>query len=294
VGVEREPKTKKHESNISKKYKYDVFISSKSEDYPIAEKIYDFLISNKYSVFLASKELEKLGEAQYSRAIDGALDNTHHMIVVASSLNNIQSTWVQYEWSTFHSDLKSGYKEGNLLTIIDSSIVNLSNLPASLRHQQSFNFNEWQNFILGYLPKSNFNSDSFKGDVQYKIRVNRACWLYLDDEKIQQLEAGKIAKISLSGGEYLRKVVDYENQDVYREDKIDISKNCILDDIDLYSLYKKQNRTDGWFNLLGKIQNIFRKQIFVKSFIAFIICALFLYLIIGIYLLVYSNRESLW
>ena len=270
VGVEREPKIKKHESNISKKYKYDVFISSKSEDYSIAEKIYDFLISNKYSVFLASKELEKLGEAQYSLAIDEALDNTHHMIVVASSLNNIQSRWVQYEWRTFSDDLKSGYKEGNLLTIIDASVVKLSDLPASLRHQQSFNFNEWQNFILGYLPKSDLNSDSFKGDVQYKIRVNRACWLYLDDEKIQQLEANKITKILLSEGEYLRRVEAIDNKDVYEEKELILSGTSKLDNVvldcrdlsktlksniniegDEFEKTKKEDATDLVFNVNG-------------------------------------------
>ena len=45
---------------MSTQKKYDVFISSKSEDYPIAERVYDFLVANGLSVFLASKELEKI------------------------------------------------------------------------------------------------------------------------------------------------------------------------------------------------------------------------------------------
>ncbi len=130
--------------------KYDVFISSKSEDYSLAEKICDFLTSNGLSVFIASRELQRIGIAQYAKAIDEILDNSVHMIVVASSLKNIQSKWVEYEWSLFSNDLKSGYRNGNLMTVL-SDDVELKSLPGSLRHQQSFNINSYQNDILGYL-----------------------------------------------------------------------------------------------------------------------------------------------
>lgn len=61
------------------------------------------------------------------------------MIVVASSVYNIKSKWVKYEWSTFSNDIKSGYRDSNLLTILSGNIE-LKTLPTSLRHQQSFNF----------------------------------------------------------------------------------------------------------------------------------------------------------
>ncbi len=56
--------------------------------------------------------------------------------------------------------------------------------------------------------------------VLYKVRVNRACWLYLDDEKIQQLEANKITKISLPEGEYLRKVVTIDDESICDEKEL--------------------------------------------------------------------------
>lgn len=126
--------------------KYDVFISSKSEDYRMAEKVYDFFIQNDLSVFLACKELQRIGEAQYALAIDEALDSATHLVVVASSLKNITSKWVHYEWSTFSNDLKSGYRQGNLLTILTDSLE-LRFLPPSLRHQQSFRYNNFKNII---------------------------------------------------------------------------------------------------------------------------------------------------
>lgn len=52
---------------------YDVFICSKSEDYHLAEEVYNFLKTNGLSVFIASEELKKIGEAQYANAIDEVL-----------------------------------------------------------------------------------------------------------------------------------------------------------------------------------------------------------------------------
>lgn len=130
--------------------KYDVFISSKSSDYPIAEELRDFLINNGRSVFLASKELQRIGESEYSRIIDEALDRCHHLVVVATSVENINSKWVSYEWRTFSNDIKSGYRTGNLITIL-SDEIKLQLLPASLRHQQSFTFSIYRDNILDYL-----------------------------------------------------------------------------------------------------------------------------------------------
>lgn len=150
--------------------KYDVFISSKSEDYPLAEKVYDYLVNNGLSVFLASKELEHIGEADYADAIDTALDKTTHMIVVSSSLEHINHKWVHYEWSTFRNDIKSGYRNGNLLTILDSAIQ-LKDLPAGLRHQQSFSIHSYTQGLLGYLKpvsQGGTNNKTSKQDVPAK------------------------------------------------------------------------------------------------------------------------------
>lgn len=147
--------------------KYDVFISSKSEDYPMAEKVYDYLLANGYSVFLACRELQRIGDAQYADAIDEAIDNAQHMIVVASSLENIHSKWVKYEWRTFSNDLKSNYKLGNLLTILSTSIP-LSSLPATLRHQQSFSIDNFTPNILGYLHNTTIEEQVHKkGETHY-------------------------------------------------------------------------------------------------------------------------------
>ena len=141
---------------------YDVFISSKSSDYDFAEKVREFLHENGLSVFLASKEIRRVGKAEYAAVIDEAIDKSKHMIVVATSLANIKSQWVKYEWSVFSNDLKSGYRDGNLLTIL-SSHVQLQGLPASLRHQQSYTFDNYQDNILCFLK-------SDKNGLYYSVK----------------------------------------------------------------------------------------------------------------------------
>lgn len=171
--------------------KYDVFISSKSADYHLAKEVYNFLTDNGLLVFIASEELKKIGEAQYADAIDEVLDNSIHMVVVASSLNYIKSKWVKYEWSTFSNDLKSGYRDGNLLTILSGSIE-LKMLPASLRHQQSFHFDSYKNDILYYL-KLRQNSDNHK---QVKVKKQNtsssiAVFKFYSNENCQIMLEGK-------------------------------------------------------------------------------------------------------
>ncbi|MBR6588568.1 MAG: toll/interleukin-1 receptor domain-containing protein [Kiritimatiellae bacterium] len=132
--------------------KYDVFISAKSEDYNLAEGVLKFLERNGLSVFLANQELRKIGMSQYAEAIDMALDAATHMIVVASCIDYIRSPFVHYEWSVFSNDLKSGYRTGNLLTVLTDGI-SLRELPPSLRHQQSYCIDTYQHEILGYLGR---------------------------------------------------------------------------------------------------------------------------------------------
>lgn len=129
--------------------KYDVFISSKSEDYPLANQIYEFLVNHGINVFFADVRLKELGAAEYSEAIDNAIDNARHMIVVGSTRENIESKWVKTEWRSFSDELRAERKSGNLITVLHG--ISPSDLPLTLRNVQSFTFDNFQNDILGYL-----------------------------------------------------------------------------------------------------------------------------------------------
>lgn len=98
--------------------KYDVFLSRKSEDAHLAKEIYDFLIDKGLKVFDSDHSLQEMGNADYSRAIDDALVNTEHLIVIGSSAENISSPWVEAEWRFFLNRKRSGKVKGNLFTVV--------------------------------------------------------------------------------------------------------------------------------------------------------------------------------
>ena len=138
--------------------KYDVFISCKSEDYNLGRQVYEFLVNHRelnLKVFMADKELRKLGVSDYGKAIDDALDSSMHLIVVSSNVNYLKyetSPYVYYEWHAFTEDIKSGRKNGNIMTIFTTD-VNLKNVPIALRSRQSFPFTEYSS-IIDYLKVS--------------------------------------------------------------------------------------------------------------------------------------------
>ncbi len=129
---------------------YDVFISSKSQDYDYAEEVYDFLVQQGIKVFFAKRSLPDIGSTNYSREIDNALDETNNVIVVTSSEAYVNSGWVEYEWDSFANDLRNKRKYGNLLTILARDMCN-DKLPRTLRARQTLRYEDYKKTVLSYL-----------------------------------------------------------------------------------------------------------------------------------------------
>lgn len=128
---------------------YDVFISCKSEDYQCAEEIYEFLEANGIHTFLASKELRKLGDSEYRKAISKALKSAYHMIVFASQAEYIDTTWVYYEWDWFINAKLKGFKPGQIVTILKD--VNVNDVNSDLWKYESFVFSNYKEGLLSYV-----------------------------------------------------------------------------------------------------------------------------------------------
>lgn len=126
---------------------YDVFVSHKSDDYKIAERVYDTLLKEGLNVFLSEKSLPAIANADYIAEIDKALENTRHLIVIASDVENINSGWVRYEWSSFLNEKLSGRKNGNIITVVTNNI-SFDKLPLGLRHYEVINVKD-----ISSLPK---------------------------------------------------------------------------------------------------------------------------------------------
>ena len=110
--------------------------------------------------------------------------------------------------------------------------------------------------IVGKSAK-NFNA---MNDVIYKIRVNRPCRLFIDEEEVMTLKENELTKITLPEGEYLRKVVAEDDSTIFDEKvislfhpKVDIialdaisleeaKRNALPDEIFQSNLYFKPTR----------------------------------------------------
>lgn len=112
-----------------------VFISAKSADYGHARKVYHFLRDRGIAAFMSEESLPQLGNSDYREAIDEALDQAQHMIVVTSSAANARAPWVKAEWGLFVNEKRSGRKTGNLVTFVIGD-MSPGDLPASLRYYE--------------------------------------------------------------------------------------------------------------------------------------------------------------
>ena len=133
---------------------YDVFISCKSEDYGYAEEIYEFLKANGIHTFLASKDLRKLGDSEYRKAISATLKSSYHMVIFASQKEYIDSTWVYYEWDWFVNAKLKGFKPGQIITVLKD--IHVNDINADLWKYESFTFDDYKDGLLSYVETPSY------------------------------------------------------------------------------------------------------------------------------------------
>jgi len=97
---------------------FDVFLSHSSKDSIRARELADALSAAGKQVFLSPDSLPALGSADYMKAIDEALEGSHHFILFGTKRENILSSWVEAEWRLFINEMRSGRKSGNFLTVM--------------------------------------------------------------------------------------------------------------------------------------------------------------------------------
>ena len=97
---------------------YDVFISYKSEDEKLAEKVYEYLIENGKEVFFSKKTLTEHGDSKYKKVIFNALDRSKHLVLVGSDPEYFKTEWVSNEWSYYLKLQNNDNTPGNLVIIL--------------------------------------------------------------------------------------------------------------------------------------------------------------------------------
>ena len=128
---------------------FDIFISSKSEDYAKAKELYNFLRENGHKPFLADPVLKNIGTDEYGDAIRRVINRCHFLIVFASNAEYIETQHVHSEWTQFLDELSSG-KNGKLFSIISPSIT-VQMLPPGLSTRQFFTFDNYKESLLQYI-----------------------------------------------------------------------------------------------------------------------------------------------
>lgn len=130
---------------------FDIFISHRSPDFEsIAKPLHDFLVKNGFRVFLSEITLKDIAKSEFSEVIDTAIDNSRHMIVCASCVENLSSGWVKEEWMLFLNELRSSRKSGNLVVVLDPGVP-IGKIPLSLRSRAVIRTDDnWNDDLLPY------------------------------------------------------------------------------------------------------------------------------------------------
>lgn len=114
---------------------FDVFLSFSGEDEAAARTVFEFLTSQGLRVFFSRVSIPELSQAEYMKAINTALDKSHHLVVVSGTAAGFAKPWVEREWMMFLNEKLSGRKSGNIVVVL-SGAVPVAQLPIALRSQQ--------------------------------------------------------------------------------------------------------------------------------------------------------------
>ncbi|MCQ2343847.1 MAG: SUMF1/EgtB/PvdO family nonheme iron enzyme [Paludibacteraceae bacterium] len=177
--------------------KCDVFISSKREDYDLAEQISAFLRKNGLNPFLASESLRRIGNAAYLDEIDQALEECNHLIVFCTKPEYAGSEYVKEEWQSFRNEKLSGRKSGNILTVV-ADTVSVGQLPFGLHRYEVIKFSDYRHVLLDYLDNErgkspshnsvtnfNFNTEEKKKSLLFKVKDVEFKMIYVEGGKFK-------------------------------------------------------------------------------------------------------------
>lgn len=138
--------------------KFDVFLSHHGDD-DLVENVYSFLKQNLYEPFYDKKSLPEMGESQYKKAIGKALDASNTLIVVASNLEFLKSTFVDFEMDSFHTEIIEKRKpNGKILFLLTDDVkqkieANKMILDVAFRGCEIIAISEYKKKLLPYLKK---------------------------------------------------------------------------------------------------------------------------------------------
>lgn len=102
---------------------YDVFISFKSEDSDLAERIYNYCQQHLKVPFWSKRTLPQLSKSEYEDAIYDAIRKSKHFVVVLSNLQFLSANWIKREMAAFDRAITEGRKkEANFVFVVTDEV----------------------------------------------------------------------------------------------------------------------------------------------------------------------------
>lgn len=129
---------------VDKEPPYDVFISYKrtaedgsiTQDSKVARKLYFHLKEKGFKIFFAEETLKSIAGEKYEPYIFAALSSSPVMILVGSTRDHFEATWVKNEWRRYLALMNQGLKKTLIPAYFD---MDPYNMPGELRSLQAMN-----------------------------------------------------------------------------------------------------------------------------------------------------------
>ena len=238
---------------------YDLFISYKSEDRDYAERIRDNLLSadSSLSIFWSENTIDKIGISDYSQVIEDAIMHSKNMLVVGTTVENITSKWVSYEWRLFRhyqlNDKESFYK--NLfLALGDRAEVNL--LPGALQICECLKIDDYQRILKFTINNEQEVQDSTreKRDLQSVTIISHslsqdspggALFETVENNLLRKIEYNYIFLDSNHAYGILRKIINGHSEEARKYLKIETAEDSFwaLGSFANITIYEFKNRS---------------------------------------------------
>lgn len=109
----------------------------------------------------------------------------------------------------------------------EDSIKRLAHRLSTPKSEISYSLSDFEEPNTSPIPQTK--------EVLYKVKVDRECHLYIDDEFIKTVSPSIIHKIPMASGQFFRKFVDVNDETIFNEGIITVGDNDIAENIVLNS-----------------------------------------------------------
>lgn len=127
---------------------FDVFISFKNTDQTgartpdsqMAEDLYYALKDKGINAFYSNISISERGEHRFGKMIKEALEQSSIFVAVSTSIENLESEWVEYEIESFHGEMLNRNKDQSKTAMYSyiTKGVSVNHLPMELRRCQTY------------------------------------------------------------------------------------------------------------------------------------------------------------